>query len=81
MHREKEHTMPVIALKPNNGLSSSSEDWGDLAGLPRHVLVPAHANKTLSLSIREGHDGILIHCFSGCDPDDVLRRILRWRLG
>ena len=42
---------------------------------------PAHQDGTPSLSIRQGHDGILVHCFAGCTAEDVLREIARIRPG
>ena len=34
---------------------------------------PSHPDKTPSLSIKETSDGhVLIHCFAGCDPVDIL---------
>jgi hypothetical protein len=34
---------------------------------------PAHADRSPSLSIREGDDGrVLLHCFAGCGLDEVL---------
>ncbi|HEX7113746.1 MAG TPA: hypothetical protein VF193_01330 [Steroidobacter sp.] len=34
---------------------------------------PAHADRTPSLSIREGDDGrVLVHCFGGCEAADVI---------
>ena len=37
---------------------------------------PAHDDHSPSLSIRELADGrILIHCFPGCDPSDVLAAV------
>jgi hypothetical protein len=37
---------------------------------------PAHDDGTPSLTIREAADGtILIHCFAGCDPNDVLAAV------
>jgi len=38
---------------------------------------PAHADHTPSLSIRQGHKGILVTCFAGCDRGAVLREIGR----
>lgn len=32
---------------------------------------PAHADRTPSLSIREGERGLLVHCWAGCPPDEV----------
>jgi hypothetical protein len=40
---------------------------------------PAHNDQDPSLSIRQGHEGILVHCFAGCDASDVLREIARVR--
>jgi hypothetical protein len=40
------------------------------------VKCPAHADRSPSLSIRELEDGrVLLHCFAGCDPGDVLAAI------
>jgi len=37
---------------------------------------PAHADSSPSLSIREGRDGrVLLHCFAGCDVEDVLNAL------
>lgn len=34
---------------------------------------PAHSDRTASLSVKCCDDGrVLIHCFAGCEPDDVL---------
>lgn len=38
---------------------------------------PAHSDRTPSLSIRQGRNGILVHCFAGCRNEDVLREISR----
>lgn len=38
---------------------------------------PAHNDRTPSLSIRQGHRGILVHCFAGCSNEDVLRELSR----
>lgn len=46
-------------------------------GSDRYVArCPAHADKTPSLSIREMSDGrVLIHCFGGCETEDVLAAV------
>lgn len=37
---------------------------------------PAHDDDSPSLSVRQVEDGtILIHCFFGCDPNDVLEAV------
>ncbi len=36
---------------------------------------PAHKDKSPSLSVREGHRGILIHCFAGCSLKNICEAI------
>ena len=36
---------------------------------------PAHEDKTPSLAISETDDRVLIHCFAGCETDDVIATI------
>lgn len=38
---------------------------------------PAHADKTPSLSIRQGDRGLLVTCFAGCAAEDILRELAR----
>lgn len=38
---------------------------------------PAHADRTPSLSIRQGDRGILVTCHAGCEASDILRAIRR----
>lgn len=38
---------------------------------------PAHADRTPSLSIRQGDRGILVTCHAGCEARDVLRELAR----
>ena len=33
---------------------------------------PAHDDKTPSLTVTQARDKVLIHCFSGCLPDEVI---------
>ena len=33
---------------------------------------PAHDDKSPSLSIRDLGDRVLIHCFAGCEPDEIM---------
>ena len=41
---------------------------------------PAHGDKSPSLSLAQEGDRVLIHCFAGCDSDDVLTAVgLAWR--
>ena len=40
------------------------------------TLCPCHGDKRPSLSIRDGEAGkILVHCFAGCDPREVLKTL------
>jgi hypothetical protein len=41
------------------------------------VRCPAHADRTPSLSIRQGQRSILVHCFAGCDGAHVMQAISR----
>jgi hypothetical protein len=38
---------------------------------------PAHADSEPSLSLRQGDRGIIVHCFAGCQSEDVLRELRR----
>jgi len=42
--------------------------WHNSYGLAR---CPVHADRTPSLQIRDGDDGVVVHCFAGCDWQDV----------
>ena len=42
---------------------------------------PAHVYNTPRLSIRQGYRVLLVTCFAGCDPNDVLRELARIPLG
>jgi hypothetical protein len=68
----------LIALKP------TQETIDIVAGLKGRwhgsyamCVCPAHADRTPSLSVRQGERGILVHCFAGCRSEDVLREIGR----
>src|SRR3546814_20948719 len=43
---------------------------GTWHGRTAMCLCPAHADRTPSLSIRQGDRGILVTCFAGCDRED-----------
>lgn len=36
---------------------------------------PAHQDRTASLSVSQGEHGVVLHCFAGCQTDDVLGAI------
>ena len=52
---------------------------GTWHGLTAMCRCPAHADRTPSLSLRQGDRGIVITCFAGCDRDAVLRELRRIR--
>ena len=74
--------MAIVANRP-------SQEMADLVGAlggTWHGNVatcrcPAHSDKTPSLSIRQGDRGLLVTCFAGCDPKDILRELARIPLG
>ena len=40
---------------------------------------PAHDDKGPSLSVRDTGERVLVHCFAGCDPEDILSAVdLKW---
>ena len=42
--------------------------------------VPSHKDHSPSLSIRQGHRGVLIHCFRSCSLNEILAALkLSWR--
>ena len=47
--------------------------WSGSGGMAR---CPCHEDRTPSLSISDGQDGVLlVNCFAGCDPVDILRAL------
>jgi Toprim domain len=64
------------------GLLSAHQVAAALAGKPVKsyggnylVRCPAHDDASLSLSIRDGDRGLIVHCFVGCTPRDVYAAI------
>ena len=41
---------------------------------------PAHDDRSPSLSLRDGDRGLIVRCWAGCDPREVLAELLRRRL-
>ena len=41
---------------------------------------PAHDDRNPSLSVRPGRSRLLLHCFAGCEPADILRALASDRL-
>lgn len=68
----------LIALRPTQEtvdiVASLRGKWHGSYALCR---CPAHSDTTPSLSIRQGSKSILVHCFAGCDPENILREIAR----
>ncbi len=68
--------MPVIARSPEPHLRAIVDALGGAwTGYTAMCRCPAHADNTPSLSLRQGDRSILVTCFAGCDPVDVLRAI------
>ncbi len=50
---------------------------GRWSGSDGMVRCPCHEDRTPSLSISDGQDGILlVNCFAGCDPVEILRALM-----
>lgn len=73
--------MPLIALAPTqhlvNLVGALGGRWHGRTALAR---CPVHADRTPSLSLRQGDTGILVTCFAGCERKDVLRELARMPL-
>lgn len=68
----------LIALKPTQQtIDIVAALKGRWHGSYAMCICPAHADRTPSLSVRQGERGILVHCFAGCRSEDVLREIGR----
>ena len=68
----------LIALKPTQEtIDIVAALKGRWHGSYAMCVCPAHADRTPSLSVRQGERGILVHCFAGCRSEDVLREISR----
>jgi hypothetical protein len=44
---------------------------GHRSGRGYVVRCPAHDDRKASLSLRDGPDGLIVHCFTGCEPREV----------
>lgn len=66
-------TTPTPLLSRLEGVKPAGEGrW--------YARCPAHADKSPSLSIRDTGEKVLLHCFTGCDPEDVLTAVgLTWK--
>jgi len=73
-----EDPMPLTALRPTQELldivAALGGQWHGFHAMCR---CPAHADREPSLSLRQGHRGILVTCFAGCKAEDVLGELRR----
>jgi hypothetical protein len=70
--------MTLIAKRPSQELVDLVGSLGGTwHGRTAMCLCPAHADRTPSLSLRQGDRGILVTCFAGCDREEVLRELQR----
>lgn len=74
--------MPLTAKPPSQRLidivGALGGEWHGNTAMCR---CPAHADKTPSLSLRQGDRDILVTCFAGCKAEEVLRELHRVRPG
>lgn len=68
--------MTLTALRPTqdtiNLVAALRGTWHGSYAMCR---CPVHVDRTPSLSIRQGASGILVHCFAGCNPRDIMRAL------
>ena len=70
--------MPLVALRPSQRLVDLVGALGGRwLGYVAMCRCPAHNDSTPSLSLRQGNRGILVTCFAGCEPGDILRELRR----
>lgn len=70
--------MALVARTPSQELIDLVGTLGGTwHGRTAMCLCPAHADKTPSLSIRQGDHSILVTCFAGCNREDILRELSR----
>ena len=55
----------TVALQAKGSRKGSANNW----------TCPAHDDQTPSLSVREGEDGVLIKCHTGCKTEDVVKAL------
>lgn len=68
--------MTLTALRPTqdtvNLVAALRGKWHGSYAMCR---CPVHDDRTPSLSIRQGASGVLVHCFAGCSPRDIMRAL------
>ncbi len=80
LHDGNTHEYKLLSRVPPSGMKADA--LISLLDRPRRTSrgwinrCPAHADRSPSLSIREGNDGkILLHCFAGCTPQEICQAI------
>lgn len=70
--------MSLISNHPTSDLRALvARLGGKWSGNTAMCCCPSHADRTPSLSIRQGDRGILVTCHAGCDSRDVMRELAR----
>jgi hypothetical protein len=70
--------MSIVRNRPTPELRALIKRIGGTwSGDTAMCLCPAHADRTPSLSIRQGDRSILVTCHAGCDSRDILRELSR----
>lgn len=73
------HSAVFHAQQPDAEVVLSRIEGVRKAGSGWSARCPAHDDRSASLSVTQAGDRVLIHCFAGCRPDDVLTAIgLTW---
>jgi hypothetical protein len=65
--------MTAADIAPALGAARRSGPWWSCR-------CPAHDDRSPSLSLRDGDRGLILHCWAGCDPREVLAELRRLRL-
>jgi hypothetical protein len=70
--------MPLVSNNPTSELRALvTRVSGTWSGNTAMCRCPCHADRTPSLSIRQGDRAILVTCHAGCDSRDILRALRR----
>lgn len=74
--------MAITAKRPSQYLVRLVDALGGTwHGWSAMCRCPAHVDNEPSLSIRQGDRDVLVTCFAGCEPADILRELKRVPLG
>lgn len=76
MHHHHLPPGPAMTYQPTAAtLALVQRLVGRWSGRSAMVRCPVHEDRTPSLSIRQGREAILVHCFAGCAGRDVMRAL------